>query len=218
MTLPRKRSTKKAQQSIMRLCLAARLARFAKRALPVLMPVNAPRVPAKARKRRRKADTAFATFTSPTGLVAACRDYTRQPMKYVQNDGGREAAKFKGNTSDCVTRAIAIATGLPYRMVYDDLNARTIRHRVAGFRAGARTGVPNTVTREYLTALGWKWIPTMQIGSGCKVHLRASELPSGKIICSVSKHLCAVIDGVLHDAYDCSRNGTRCVYGYYVKA
>jgi len=27
--------------------------------------------------------------------------------------------------------------------------------------------------------------------------------------------MAAVIDGVLHDAYDCSREGTRCVYGYY---
>jgi hypothetical protein len=24
-----------------------------------------------------------------------------------------------------------------------------------------------------------------------------------------------VIDGVIHDTHDCSRNGTRCVYGYY---
>lgn len=32
-----------------------------------------------------------------------------------------------------------------------------------------------------------------------------------------SKHLAAVVDGVLHDTYDCTREGTRCVYGYYVK-
>jgi hypothetical protein len=26
-----------------------------------------------------------------------------------------------------------------------------------------------------------------------------------------------VIDGVIHDLYDPSRDGTRCVYGYYQK-
>jgi hypothetical protein len=42
----------------------------------------------------------------------------------------------------------------------------------------------------------------MQIGSGCTVHLRADELPSGRLVVSVSKHLTAVIDGVIHDAHD----------------
>ena len=57
----------------------------------------------------------------------------------------------------------------------------------------------------------------MAIGSGCKVHLRADELPSGRLIVSVSKHLTAVIDGVIHDNHDPSRDGTRCVYGYFSK-
>jgi hypothetical protein len=25
-----------------------------------------------------------------------------------------------------------------------------------------------------------------------------------------------VIDGVLHDTHDCTRGGTRCVYGYWI--
>ena len=58
----------------------------------------------------------------------------------------------------------------------------------------------------------------MSIGSGCKVHLKADELPSGNIIVALSKHYCAVIDGVIHDTHDCSRNETRCVYGYWSKA
>lgn len=57
----------------------------------------------------------------------------------------------------------------------------------------------------------------MAIGSGCKVHLRSDELPTGRIIVSVSKHYVAVIDGVLHDIYDPSRHGNRCVYGYWSK-
>jgi hypothetical protein len=55
----------------------------------------------------------------------------------------------------------------------------------------------------------------MQIGSGCKVHLRSDELPIGRLVVGLSRHSAAVIDGVLHDTYDCSRRGTRCVYGYW---
>ena len=32
----------------------------------------------------------------------------------------------------------------------------------------------------------------------------------------LSGHLAAVIDGVVHDIHDCSRDGTRCVYGYFI--
>ena len=43
------------------------------------------------------------------------------------------------------------------------------------------------------------------------------KLPSEILIVSCSKHITVVKDGVLHDTYDCSRRGTRCVYGYWTK-
>lgn len=57
----------------------------------------------------------------------------------------------------------------------------------------------------------------MKVGSGCQMRLNAKELPSGRLIAKVSKHLVAVIDGVVHDTEDPSRGGTRCVYGYFRK-
>jgi hypothetical protein len=39
--------------------------------------------------------------------------------------------------------------------------------------------------------------------------------PPGRLVVRLSKHVAAVVDGVLHDTYDCSRGGTRCVYGYW---
>ena len=42
-----------------------------------------------------------------------------------------------------------------------------------------------------------------------------SELPPGPLIVKVSRHLTAVIDGVLYDTHNCSRGGARCVYGYF---
>jgi hypothetical protein len=58
----------------------------------------------------------------------------------------------------------------------------------------------------------------MQIGSGTTVHVKADELPKGRLVLRLSGHTAAMIDGVLYDAYDCSRAGTRAVYGYWTKA
>lgn len=139
-------------------------------------------------------------------------------IKWVFNDGGRAAAGYKGTTGDCVTRAIAIATELPYQEVYNAINLVAAKERPQrGRRSNARTGVFKPTARAFIKSLGWRWVPLMGIGTGCKVHLREAELPKGRLIVQVSKHMVAVIDGVLHDLSDCSREGTRCVYGYYVK-
>jgi hypothetical protein len=148
-------------------------------------------------------------------------------MTFVFDDGGRVAAGYKGTTGDCVTRAIAIATGMPYQKVYDALNekaederGRWTKPRTSGQvrrrrKSSARKGVFKPTYKKYIASLGWLWTPTMGIGTGCKVHLRAEELPPGRLIVSCSRHLVAVIDGVIHDIYDPSRGGTRCVYGYF---
>lgn len=142
-------------------------------------------------------------------------------MEWVYHDGGRAAAGYKGRAGDCVTRAIAIATGKPYQEVYGALNALGATERTGKRKRGkssARTGVYKQTIRRYLQSLGWHWTPTMHIGSGCHVHLRADELPSGCLIVSLSRHSVAVIDGVICDIYDCSRGGRRCVYGYWTQA
>ena len=142
-------------------------------------------------------------------------------MKFVYNDGGRAAAGYKGTAGDCVCRAIAIATERPYQEVYDLINEYAKSERTGKRKRGkssARNGVYKETIRKVMAHYGFKWIPTMQIGQGCKVHLNENELPAGRLVVSLSKHEAAVIDGVLNDTYDCTRDGTRCVYGYYVKA
>lgn len=141
-------------------------------------------------------------------------------MKWTYNDGGRSAAGYKGETDDCVTRSIAIATGLSYEEIYKKINllAENERPRGRKKRSSARTGVYKQTYKKLLEKLGWKWIPTMKIGSGCKVHLKSEELPPGTLIVSVSKHLTVVKDGIIHDTHDPSRNGNRCVYGYWRKS
>lgn len=141
-------------------------------------------------------------------------------MTWIYDDGGRAAAGFKGEANDCVTRAIAIATETPYREVYQALSHNVVGTRTprGRRRASARDGLPRWSYTRYLREIGWIWHPTMTIGSGCKVHLRADDLPTGRVIARLSRHMAAIVDGVIHDTHDPSRSGTRCVYGYFVKA
>jgi len=140
---------------------------------------------------------------------------------WVYDDGGRSEAGFRGVTGDCTCRAIAIATAQPYGEVYAALNvmaAATRKRRGKRSGGAARTGVSRAIIKRDLEDRGWHWTPPMQIGSGCQCHLRADELPGGRLIVSVSRHTVALIDGTIHDTYDPSRGGTRCVYGYFEMA
>ncbi|QWE17679.1 hypothetical protein FD960_05860 [Polynucleobacter sp. AP-Nino-20-G2] len=148
-------------------------------------------------------------------------------MDFCFNDGGREAAGFKGGAGDCVVRAIAIAAQIPYMKVYEDLRiANTayaerrndkLARRLNAKGSSPRNGNHRNVFHDYILSYGFEWIPTMKVGAGCQVHMRADELPNGALIVKVSKHLSAVIDGVIQDTHDPSRSGTRCVYGYYIQ-
>jgi hypothetical protein len=136
---------------------------------------------------------------------------------FVVDDGGRAAAGYRGQAGDCVARSIAIAAQLPYRTVYDALNLAAKAEPASARTSSARNGVQRPTIRRFLAELGWVWTPTMRVGSGTTVHLCPEELPLGRLVVSCSKHLTAVIDGVIHDTHDPSRGGTRCVYGYWSK-
>jgi hypothetical protein len=141
-------------------------------------------------------------------------------MKFVYNDGGRHDAGYKGNSRDCVCRSIAIVTEKTYQEIYDAINHYGKIEKLTKKkpkRSNARNGVFRRTYDKYLKSLGYVWIPTMGIGTGCKIHLNSDELPKGRLIVRLSKHLTAVINGVIHDTFDCSRKETRCVYGYYIK-
>jgi hypothetical protein len=137
-------------------------------------------------------------------------------VKHIYDDGGRAESGRKGSAGDCVARAVAIVTGKPYGEVYELLaegagNERCSRGRTA--RSGIHTA--RKWFKDAMVAMGFKWTATMGIGTGCTVHLRDGELPMGKLVVAVSRHMVAVIDGVIRDTFDPSRGGTRCVYGYW---
>jgi hypothetical protein len=135
---------------------------------------------------------------------------------FADNDGGRAAAGFKPSGGDCVTRSIAIITGRPYMEVYRDLadGGKAQRGKKSSPRSGMLT--QRKWFKDYMIGQGFQWVATMRIGSGCRVHLNADEMPKGRLVASVSKHYTAMIDGVIHDTFDPSRDGERCVYGYWI--
>lgn len=162
-----------------------------------------------------------------------CSDGTAT-MKVIYNDGGRASAGYKGKSGDCVVRSIAIATQQSYQTVYDELynlnskfmesSRSKVAKRIRKTNGTPRNGNFKDIYRPYLESLGWKWVPTMTIGSGCRVHLCEGELPSGIVIAKITKHLVTIIDNVIHDTFNPQRVTIqedkiihRCVYGYFVK-
>ena len=157
-------------------------------------------------------------------------------MDWRYDDGGRTASGFKGagTVGDCGPRAFAIATGRPYRDVYDELqylqkefiqecidkvnSGKRTSHEVRGVaRKGTghsvRNGTYRETVRRFSELNGITYVSTTS-GDGHKA--RFDDLYDQKaIVCNLSKHYAAVIDGVIRDCYDPSREGTRAVYGYW---
>lgn len=142
-------------------------------------------------------------------------------LGFQYNSGGREKYFKQEKVGDCVCRAIAIATDMDYLEVYNMINEYSKREYISKRKtkkSSARNGVYKDTIRKILEDLGWTWVATMKIGKGCQVHLRANEIPMNEtIIVNVSKHTVCVKNGIINDTYNCSRNGNRCVYGYYIK-
>jgi hypothetical protein len=95
------------------------------------------------------------------------RFFSRSNLEFRANDGGRLAAGFKGKAGDCVVRSIAIATGISYQKIYQDLyevnkkfriNSKTkLAKSLRKKNDSPRTGTHRTVLKKYLEHLGWKW-------------------------------------------------------------
>lgn len=122
------------------------------------------------------------------------------------NDGGREAAGYKGTCGDCVVRAIAIALDLDYKETYLEL-ARL--NKVALGKRSARNGVHKTAYEKFLKDHGWVWHKAPKFEGRKAKHY---DMPKGKVIARMAKHLAAVVDGEVHDTWDST---AKMVYGYY---
>ena len=135
-------------------------------------------------------------------------DTTMKQLRLNITDGGRSKYFKASQVGDCVTRAIALATGKDYKEVYNKIT------KIVGYTP--RNGVKKKDTKKAMQYFGGEWHATMSIGTGCQVHLAENEIPmQGNIVCQLSGHVCNVKNGVINDSFDPSREGTRCVYGYW---
>lgn len=109
-------------------------------------------------------------------------------------------------TGDCVVRAICNATGKQWHEVYEELCA-------IGYDL---CDMPNQkrVYEKYLDNIGWKKYPMPRKKDGRRYTLAEFADTNGHItsIVSVAKHLTALVDGELHDTWNC---GHKCVGNFY---
>ena len=112
-------------------------------------------------------------------------------MKFYQTDNGRICKTFK---DDCVVRSISLATDQSYQQTFSDLME-------LGLEIGA---YPNhdKVWIKYLERKGFVKNKPPRI-NGKMIKLRNwSEAPKVAVVRN-SKHLTAIVDGILHDTWDC---------------
>jgi hypothetical protein len=141
---------------------------------------------------------------------------------WEKTDGGRSAARYEGSAGDCGARAVSIATGKPYAEVFGALQAayakyikRHPRSWLAKRDSRRRTepienGCAPQVMRSYMQSIGWQYTEPKE-----HLFLRADMLPKGRLVVAISRHLVAVIDGVIHDTHDCGGAGRVTVEGYW---
>ena len=128
---------------------------------------------------------------------------------YVYNDGGRAAANYRGDTGDCVVRAIAIAGDYDYRHVYDAMGEAM---REAGWarsgnayalaRGRTRTrGQPHArdVQHQVIQEFGFVKAPFVR---GPRPTYTEAHERHGICIAKTTKHVAALRDGALQDTFD----------------
>lgn len=120
----------------------------------------------------------------------------RGMIGYVFDDGGREAAGYRGLAGDCVARALAILTGGDYREIYRELAAA---NKKAGEKRSARNGVHRDVYAPVFEARGLVKVP---FTSGPRPTLTEAHRTHGNLIFSTARHVAAIVDGCLRDTWD----------------
>lgn len=129
-------------------------------------------------------------------------------LQFQYGDAGRADAGYK-HRRDCVTRAIVFATGKPYKEVYLDLYTTC--------NANPGNGLSQTAYDRYMRRIGWQYINA--VGKS----FTTDDIPTDTtVMVRIKRHLCCVINGVIHDTYDPQVANIRTmrprkILGYYIK-
>lgn len=120
---------------------------------------------------------------------------------FNKTDGGRSLSKRPKQRNDCTVRAVALARNLEYDTAYDILAS-----------AGRKCSSP-FVFNKFISKMEWAEKISFPAVKGLKrmnVVTFLELYPSEVYICSVAKHVFAVVDGVVQDYTEV--NPSKCVY------
>ena len=133
-------------------------------------------------------------------------------LEFVVDDGGRKAAGYKGNTSDCVLRSLSIALGEDYEELRRELMeetenfANTSRSRKAKRQKKEGSSVFRGVYREIYSVIlkrrGWIRTGMSKIGSSKRYYLTKTDVPPVPVILHTRRHLTTSIDHTIRDTWD----------------
>lgn len=113
-----------------------------------------------------------------------------------------EVLKYSG---DCVIRAITLATGKPYKEVYEAARSYGWRTRYKNFSRAAE----NKMIQDTLEHFGLKVERVNFPAVKGQPRMKTRTLPKGKFVCSMAGHLAYCKDNVVYDTED---NSMKCVY------
>lgn len=135
---------------------------------------------------------------SGVGLDGVAYDL-KYPM--LLDDSGRSKSTRPKQKNDCTVRAIALVRGMGYDEAYD-LMAEEGRKCSKGFDIVKWLKKQSWAKKMAFPAV--KGERRMNPAKFCETY------KEGKYICRVSKHVFAVIDGVVHDTFESRPD--RCIY------
>ena len=154
---------------------------------------------------------------------------TVPPLGYQKDDGGRQAAGWKGSAGDCGTRALTIGTDMSYNQAREILmdtkhhlytQARTAKTKARYKSRSVRNGTPRNAMKLVLEAwMGWQWIPTSGIGEAPMLVIDMPPKYRERCITSQRNHYAAIRDNEVRDTFDSrwsNRGSARQCYGLWV--
>ncbi len=119
---------------------------------------------------------------------------------FIRDDGGRQAAGYKGTTGDCVVRACAIMSERGYRECYDAMAAANkLFSRNPKAARSARNGVNENAWHYIFSSIGFE---NMGVTQADELTITETYERFGDCVVEIPRHLMAVKGGYVMDAWD----------------
>ena len=120
---------------------------------------------------------------------------------YQFTDGGKATSKRPRQSNDCTVRAVAVTRRMDYDAAYD-LLTKSGRKCWQGFHLGKWLELQSWANKLSFPAV--KGQKRMNPATFCE------QFKKGRYICRSAKHVFAVVDGVVMDAWE--QRPDRCIY------